>query len=88
MPLLLSVRLPTLAIAKAEPSVPATPLTVKDATVSELSTSVSFVRTLPVTKVASSAPVALSETATGASLTALRDNVSVEVVVATPSDSV
>ena len=88
MPLLLSVRLPTFAMVKAEPTVPATPLTVKAETVRELSTSVSLVRTLPVTKTASSLPVALSETETGASLTAVTVSVSVEVVVRLPSDNV
>ena len=83
------MKLPTLVMVKAVPTVPATPLTVKAETVRAVaSVSVSFVRTLPVTEATSSAAVALSETATGASLTAVTESVSVEVEVAVPSDSV
>ena len=82
------VRLPTLVMVKAEPTVPATPLTVKAETVSELSTSVSFVRILPVTEATSSAAVAESAMATGASLTALTVSVRVDVAVAAPSETV
>ena len=82
------VSVPTFVIVKAEPTVPATPLTVKAETVSELSTSESFVRMLPVTEATSSAAVAVSAMATGASLTAVRVSVSVDVAVTVPSDRV
>ena len=82
------MKLPTSVMVKAVPTVPATPLTVKAETVSELSTSESFVRTLPVTEATSSAAVAESAVETGASLTAVTVRVSVDVEEAVPSDSV
>ena len=83
------MKLPTLAMLKAVPTVPATPLTVKDVTVRAVpSMSESLVRTLPVMAAASSAPVTVSARETGASLTAVTVSVSVEVVVRLPSVSV